>query len=568
MVLPERSAAAWLLQFLCDLDPALRLASVKALRLHGDRRAVIPLIHLIGSEPDALIRRHALSALGAIGDPRALPLLKRALREPDGEIRLAALDALALLHDDSGLPLVMRALSDDPSPAVRTRATMVLCMRGEMRAVEPLCVALRNDPHDVVREYAGMALSFFQDARALPALIAGLRDPVEWARTAAALALGRIGDRSAIEALMQGIAEPDEAFLYGTRSRFRTRCCGSLIELGDPRGIPPLRELIKCPDSKTYQMVGEEMVHCRDPRAADLLFELSEEWMTIDGERQPGRIDAMIALCEMGEPRAIDMLMGVLYQADGRQQQRIIAALTRVDAARLLPRLRAALDAQLSVPAGKADALTTAELLWRLHNQAGLASLLPAVAGNRMRLRYRALLSLAETVPEEPVAVREALAGALASWDPITRILAARALCRRGDGRAIPPLAALYKGSRRTLPHVLAAVVLGEIDHPAAQKALRASRLIPVLLDVMAEQDIDEQVFALAILTASRDPRAVAALEATLRHPASRLREAAIAGSARVGDSRLAEPLAALLDDSSPRLRERTATTLSQLGEP
>lgn len=60
---------------LADPDPRVRSESVDALGMIGDSRAAAPLIEYLGQSERVLVPLNALWALGAIGDPVALPLL-------------------------------------------------------------------------------------------------------------------------------------------------------------------------------------------------------------------------------------------------------------------------------------------------------------------------------------------------------------------------------------------------------------------------------------------------------------------------------------------------------------
>src|SRR5690349_24369020 len=56
-------------------------------------------------DPDTLVRRTAIRALGRIGDPRAVPLLLPVLQQPDvADLHAEAAFALGLLKDSSAVP--------------------------------------------------------------------------------------------------------------------------------------------------------------------------------------------------------------------------------------------------------------------------------------------------------------------------------------------------------------------------------------------------------------------------------------------------------------------------------
>ena len=64
-------------------------------------------------EPDTLVRRTAIRALGRIGDPRAVPLLLQVLDQPDAfDLHAEAAFALGLLKDSSAVPGLIARLRD------------------------------------------------------------------------------------------------------------------------------------------------------------------------------------------------------------------------------------------------------------------------------------------------------------------------------------------------------------------------------------------------------------------------------------------------------------------------
>lgn len=66
-----------LLPFLESDDSTLRWLICSLLSYYGDKRAVKPLMKVLQQDSEADVRIFAAAALGAIGDVRALPLLKR-----------------------------------------------------------------------------------------------------------------------------------------------------------------------------------------------------------------------------------------------------------------------------------------------------------------------------------------------------------------------------------------------------------------------------------------------------------------------------------------------------------
>jgi HEAT repeat protein len=118
---------------------------------------------------DPRVKRYLTLVLGRIGDPRAVPLLEKALDDVDAETRLYALWALALIGN--------------PSSAARVR---------------PLLES--EDPG--MRKTAAYAVGRMEDGDSVPALRKLLGDSVTDVRWNAALALATLDDRAGRDVLL------------------------------------------------------------------------------------------------------------------------------------------------------------------------------------------------------------------------------------------------------------------------------------------------------------------------------------------------------------------------------
>ena len=91
-------------------------------------------------------------ALGAIGDPRALPVLAEGLAEGEHYNQISALDAIFHIDPIAGLRYAINELKDE-NEKVRRNAVVVLIQSGDPRAIEPLR-SLFEDEDFEVRFYA------------------------------------------------------------------------------------------------------------------------------------------------------------------------------------------------------------------------------------------------------------------------------------------------------------------------------------------------------------------------------------------------------------------------------
>jgi hypothetical protein len=99
--------------------------------------------------PSANVREHAASALGELGDRRAVPALIEALRDENAVVREHVASALANLGDKQAVPALIEALKDE-NAVVREHVATALGRLGDKRAVQLLNNALQKEEnHDV-----------------------------------------------------------------------------------------------------------------------------------------------------------------------------------------------------------------------------------------------------------------------------------------------------------------------------------------------------------------------------------------------------------------------------------
>jgi len=133
---------------------------------------------------------------------------------------------------------------------VRERAANALGSMGDVRAVQPLINALKDNDRRV-RSSAAYALGNIGDIRAEQPLIDALKDNDKWLRESAASALGRIGDAKAVEPLIDTLKDNDEWV--------RWRAASALGEIGDARAVEPLKQALKDKDESVRKAAKEAL---------------------------------------------------------------------------------------------------------------------------------------------------------------------------------------------------------------------------------------------------------------------------------------------------------------------
>lgn len=175
---------------------------------------------------DAQLRVHAVVAIGAMRNPRALELLVGSLRDPDCDVRLWAAKALGNLGDPRAIGPLTEVMVDPSKKEprygeVRSAAAEAL---GKVGGAERL-IAVLEHPDVNVRSSTIVGLGRLKSARALQALLYQLRDPSARIRALAAWSLGELGDPRAAELLKT--ASSDENW------EVRTAAAAALRKIGE-----------------------------------------------------------------------------------------------------------------------------------------------------------------------------------------------------------------------------------------------------------------------------------------------------------------------------------------------
>jgi len=213
-------AAEPLLSSLMDIDRRVREAADKALtQIAGDwkkselgRNAVPSFIAALGSR-DLLVKYHAASTLGAIGDPRAVEPLVQALKQKNS----AAAYALGRIGDVRGVQPLLDAIKER-DPNVRDAAQKALASLASGpngRQATYAFVAALQDSDWNVRTTAEKALASVDThwpqseavRTAIPAFLAALKNASSGVRSTAAKVLGLAGDQRALGPLLQALLD-------------------------------------------------------------------------------------------------------------------------------------------------------------------------------------------------------------------------------------------------------------------------------------------------------------------------------------------------------------------------
>ena len=272
------------------------------------RKDIDALVKALGYQKDWHIRSAAATALGQIGDIRAVEPLIAVLQQDEATIaRESAAAALGQIGDARAVEPLIAMFK---VPAMTNTAAAALGQIGDARAVEPLTAALTEklgfrsiaDALDGLgwtpdNGPTGAAYWVAKDewdrcveigAPAVEVLIAVLKEGGPLSGGPAAEALGKIGDARAVEPLIAALREPrgrgagdDFEWLrtsgYGglaTAMRdapviMRARAAEALGKIGDARAVEPLTAASRSGEDAVRQAAAEALSKISGPRAAD-----------------------------------------------------------------------------------------------------------------------------------------------------------------------------------------------------------------------------------------------------------------------------------------------------------
>lgn len=278
--------------------------ALEALGKIGDPRAVPVLKDLVNS-PHPVIGRLAVQALGQIGTPECVALLVESMGHPIVSVRGQAAVALVGLRE-AALEPVLHALGSDNRPR-RENAAHVLSEWGKLALPGILQAAASQNP--VERWMAFLAINIVKgkhpealtnEARRVVA--AGLDDEDACVRRLAASVESEIRDQKSIPALVAHLTDGDR--------RVRHNCAQALARIGETALEAILKSLRAADAVWTLENLG---------RALGAMGEAAVEHATdLVGDPNPlVRRAAGVALAASGSPSALPALVTLAHDDDG-----------------------------------------------------------------------------------------------------------------------------------------------------------------------------------------------------------------------------------------------------------
>jgi HEAT repeat protein len=269
--------------------PEMRTASASALGMIGDPRAIRGLALLLRDER-YFVREQASRALGRIGEP-AVSLLLEMANSSTPTTREAAVAALGNTGSKHAIEKVIEALSDS-NANVRSAAVRSLGESASQMAVSHL-MALLRDESSALRAQAAASLGRLGHL-SLPSLVSALKDPKPSVRQLAAEALGDIGSKDAVAPLIELIASD--------QSGARPEAIEALGKIGDPAAVGTILSVMRTGSPSVRKRAISALSSFRDSRVIDALA------AALSDQNEEVRQAAAAGLGEVGDERVIARL--------------------------------------------------------------------------------------------------------------------------------------------------------------------------------------------------------------------------------------------------------------------
>jgi HEAT repeat protein len=201
-----------LLAALEDRDPWVRYYAARSLGRHAFPDALAALARLAQGDPANHVRAAASEALGHIGGARVVSILAPLAESEDRDLARAALSALGLVSHPDALPPLLSALRA-PQPTRQLDALRALAERGGVGAAGALQWVAAADANPTVAQAAIEALARLATPESLAALVALTAD--EPRREACIAALAQAGEAHA-DQIARGLAHAQPAVRCAT----------------------------------------------------------------------------------------------------------------------------------------------------------------------------------------------------------------------------------------------------------------------------------------------------------------------------------------------------------------
>jgi HEAT repeat protein len=454
---------------------------------------------------------------------------------------------------------------------VRSNAATALRELGDVRAVEPLSIAL-SDRCMSVRCCAAKALGQLGDLRAIDLLINALNDSEWQTQKAATLALGELGGKPAVEPLINKLKD------WKGNGYVPEHTITALVKLGELAVLPLIEVLLNASVSVwVRKQVVTILGAVGDVRAVKPLIQVlkDEDDRVRAGDRYNWvRAEAALALGQLGDVRAIGPLIEVLKDSDESVRSKAVGPLSNFSHSPVVELFIQMLkDRRWS-----AEMLPNiARFLGKMGDKRAIDPLIKSLNySNKLRCGFaldyesrengRYVPLFAGLKVEEPrLAVVEAL-------NQLTGSSAVELLFNilRQPNHPLRPDAAKALGNLGELSQLRLINALQDEDSFVRQSAAEAlgnigdEHAVPALIEALDDEDDEVRLSAIESLRWIDNKKAVEPLMHQLGDSNWQVREAAIRALSRLRDDRAIKPLTNMLKDENSPVREQAISALGK----
>lgn len=227
----HKESREFLLTRVHDEDASVQAAAIYALHRIGDTSYTGRLAELLLRSKDPQVRNNAAFVLGELGEPGAIPLLRRAVRDDD--ISVQAVEAMAKLGDERAFQQLTIFTHD---------------FRGDRRIIALNAIGLLRDPKGL----KAVELQF-KEASMIEV------------KLAAARALGRFGRKDGLKLALDHLDFTTKAAREGDPidnqiMRVRSLSALALGAIGDKSALPRLKARMEAQDDPRVQLAAAKAV--------------------------------------------------------------------------------------------------------------------------------------------------------------------------------------------------------------------------------------------------------------------------------------------------------------------
>ncbi|MEZ6056339.1 MAG: HEAT repeat domain-containing protein [Planctomycetaceae bacterium] len=298
------------------LPRSLKLQVLKDLPLLKDPSAFGLILKELQSEDGSTVRA-ALHGLGQMNDRRAvLPLLQFILTQP-GE-RLRGLDALQKIEGTT--PLLLETLDSSTNDSLTHLVIEALGRRKDPRSVGTMERFLSHRS-TVMRSHTAEMLAGFGEGHSTGALVKVLHDPADQVRLHALTAIVQCPDPRYAPSVLP---------LLGDESRdVRLLAIEAIGACGDRRAVEALRPWLQSDDADATIVAAEALGRLGDKDSAPLII-AKLEVVGEDPTQQPATLRLIDALRRIGDERAVLPLINLLGHSSYKVRTRVAEALGKL----------------------------------------------------------------------------------------------------------------------------------------------------------------------------------------------------------------------------------------------